>query len=543
MTQLNWSRIVSLLFIIPSVFSVLAESEDDWKTESNLWYSLRIGGATAGVLQTAMAVNKKTGHYRSSENMNLTIQRGEDKVRLSFVTEMEEDSKGHVLSAGYTQTMAQDTVEMSYTFTDDKVKVRSVQAGTVRNSDAPAVSKDHLGKAAIKRKVLAAVQEDTDTITYGTIKPELGADIVNVQSTRLGQAMVDTGAGGVQTYTWETVVVGMPLKVKEWIDINGDVLKMHIDAGTGLIEAEISTQEQAINKAKNEKASPELVDSTNVILSAPNPKLHSWSGAKRARYVVHSKSGDNDSLDLPAQGYQQVKRRSDGGVYVVVDLQTASPASDEDKNDREHIEPSAMVDSADPLVRGIAEKALQESGQHTSLNTAAETEALDSREVYQRAQILRQGVQRHIKKFDLATGYASASETARRASGDCSEHAVLLAALLRADGIPSRVCSGLVYTERQVPNTEGHCDKDDLGCQKNQAMYTVRGSFAWHAWTQAIIGGKWVDLDATLHHTPYSVGHVLMGTSKLSDRTGHADEMKLVSMVGNLKINVEDITM
>lgn len=103
-----------------------------------------------------------------------------------------------------------------------------------------------------------------------------------------------------------------------------------------------------------------------------------------------------------------------------------------------HIEPSAMVDSADPLVRGIAEKALQESGQHTSLNTAAETEALDSREVYQRAQILRQGVQRHIKKFDLATGeskhlkiaslkknfnlnlyigYASASETARRVSG------------------------------------------------------------------------------------------------------------------------------
>lgn len=29
-------------------------------------------------------------------------------------------------------------------------------------------------------------------------------------------------------------------------------------------------------QAKNEKASPELVDSTNVILSAPNPKLHSW---------------------------------------------------------------------------------------------------------------------------------------------------------------------------------------------------------------------------------------------------------------------------
>jgi hypothetical protein len=49
---------------------------------------------------------------------------------------------------------------------------------------------------------------------------------------------------------------------------------------------------------------------------------------------------------------------------------------------------------------------------------------------------------------------------------------------------------------------------------------------------------KWIDVDATLHHTSYSVGHVLMGTSSLSDRTGHADEMKLVSLVGNLKMTV-----
>lgn len=122
---------------------------------------------------------------------------------------------------------------------------------------------------------------------------------------------------------------------------------------------------------------------------------------------------------------------------------------------------------------------------------------------------------------------------------------VLLAAVLRADNIPSRVCSGLVYTEAYISDTEGSCVPGDSGCDEKKAnKYTrngVRGSFAWHAWTQAMIDGAWVDVDATLHNSPYSVGHLLMGTSSLSDASGHADEMMLVSLIGNLKITVDKV--
>ena len=47
---------------------------------------------------------------------------------------------------------------------------------------------------------------------------------------------------------------------------------------------------------------------------------------------------------------------------------------------------------------------------------------------------LRELVNSHIQDKHLSTAYASASETARTASGDCTEHAVLLAAVLRARG-------------------------------------------------------------------------------------------------------------
>ena len=42
---------------------------------------------------------------------------------------------------------------------------------------------------------------------------------------------------------------------------------------------------------------------------------------------------------------------------------------------------------------------------------------------------------------------------ARTRSGDCSEHAVLLTALLRARGIPARVSHGLVYLEQRARAT------------------------------------------------------------------------------------------
>merc|ERR1712086_413107 len=149
------------------------------------------------------------------------------------------------------------------------------------------------------------------------------------------------------------------------------------------------------------------------------------------------------------------------------------------------------------------------------------------------------------------------SEVVRSQTGDCSEYAVLLCALLRADNIPARICSGLVYVEKHGeiqgnPTVDNPYDKKGKKKKKKgkkgkkgsveiaadgstipvgRADHNgVTGNFGWHMWTQAIIDGKWVDLDATLN-TPYSVGLVLLGTTGLADADGHAGEMELVSLI------------
>ena len=86
--------------------------------------------------------------------------------------------------------------------------------------------------------------------------------------------------------------------------------------------------------------------------------------------------------------------------------------------------------------------------------------------------------------------------------------------MLRADGIPSRVATGLVWID-------------------------WADAFGWHMWTQAMLHGRWVDLDATLPMA-YSPGHILVSTSALADGDGQGELIGLLGLLGNLNIEVAE---
>ena len=68
----------------------------------------------------------------------------------------------------------------------------------------------------------------------------------------------------------------------------------------------------------------------------------------------------------------------------------------------------------------------------------------------------------------------------------------------------------------------------------------LTGQYGWHMWTQALIAGKWIDLDATLH-LPFTVGHVLVGTSSMADKDAHNNHMQMAALIGNLAITVDEV--
>jgi hypothetical protein len=86
-------------------------------------------------------------------------------------------------------------------------------------------------------------------------------------------------------------------------------------------------------------------------------------------------------------------------------------------------------------------------------------------------------------------GYADAVQALRTGRGDCTEYAVLLAALARAQGIPTRVVVGMAYSSRFTGQTD---------------------AFSPHAWVQVYDGMRWVSHDAAFDG--FDATHVALAT-------------------------------
>jgi len=155
-----------------------------------------------------------------------------------------------------------------------------------------------------------------------------------------------------------------------------------------------------------------------------------------------------------------------------------------------------------------------------ALQKMAAEAAGDESRPYALADKLRRYVTDEVKDKNLNVGFASASEVCRRKEGDCSEHGVLLAALGRARGLPSRVVLGLAY----VPSFAGTQDV-----------------FGFHMWTQFHIGGQWVDFDAALKESDCSPARIVIATSSLKD-TGLGDlAFAILDIVTGLEIKIDSI--
>ena len=126
---------------------------------------------------------------------------------------------------------------------------------------------------------------------------------------------------------------------------------------------------------------------------------------------------------------------------------------------------------------------------------------------------LERYVYKTLKKNDFSQAFATAAEVAQTHEGDCSEHAVLLAALARACGIPSRVAIGLVYVEGA-------------------------GGFGYHMWTEMYLSGTWVPFDAVSGRGGTSAAYLKLADSSLDGPGAYSSFLPVAQVVGQLKIGL-----
>lgn len=128
---------------------------------------------------------------------------------------------------------------------------------------------------------------------------------------------------------------------------------------------------------------------------------------------------------------------------------------------------------------------------------------------------LEDSVRRKVRYSPFSTSLRPAPDVARSLRGDCTEHAILLAALIRTAGIPARVAGGLAHSSKQL-------------------------GFSGHVWVEALIQDTWVPFDSSIPQQSRAVHHIKLTDSVLTDSrdTGISLFLPLLDLAGQARITV-----
>lgn len=221
-------------------------------------------------------------------------------------------------------------------------------------------------------------------------------------------------------------------------------------------------------------AGAELDIAVNTLIRIDPPILD----AHRKKRIVYKVSTADESPErfLVAGGTQQIRPLTANSVELTVVRKPIPPANSKPvSTDPKFLAPTRFLQSRDSLVVEHAEQAA--SGETDPCRIAA---------------LMEKYVHKRLSKKNFSTAMASAAEVAKHLEGDCTEHAVLLAAMLRVKKVPSRVAAGLVYADKL-------------------------NSFGGHMWTEAFLAGEWIPLDATLGQGGIGAAHIKMADSALDE--------------------------
>jgi hypothetical protein len=467
--------------------------------EIDRWYEIWISGARSG--WSHETVTTEGDLVTTASEMRLTIGRADQNVEIATETWFVETEGGKPIEMRVRQQFGPVPVATAYEFRESDVLVRSSQGETERQTTMPLPEGEWLTPRAATDYLEQRLTSGATEITIRTLDPSNGLAVVTTTRREITPAEVEGPEGKVKGYTAKsrTKVGPNDIPSTEWFDAEGTLLRNETSLGGMQMTMVASTRGDAMLAADP----AELMISTFVKPSRP------ISGARTRKAATYRVSISEGALPaIPASAFQRAETIDDHIALVRVNTQIREPAVDVDRE--AHLAATTYLDKDHELIRELTARAVKGI-------------PADDREA--QAEALRRFVHRHIKSKDLGVAFATATETARSCEGDCSEHGVLLAAMLRAAGIPSRVVAGVVYV-------------DEFAGEK--------GVFGYHMWTQALLESgqdhAWVDLDPTLgRETPFDATHIAFATSRLDEGEAMGSLSAIAPLLGTLEIKVEEI--
>ncbi len=474
------------------------------------WYVIQLQGAKAGWMMERTSEGKD-GRYTTETEMRLKIGRGAQAVEMVMGSTIVEEADGQPVSAKSRSKQGQMQMSREYRFMPTKIVERVVQ-GDEGDKDARVdvnvleiPEGDWFMPAAGGREADRLRESGAEEYTIRMLDTSMGLMAVDVTTRVLGETVVGVFGKKVPAVEHEVLQSAMPgVVTREYVGLDGEMVRTTVALGPGM-ELTVLAADRAV--ATSEFDAPELMAST---LVKPSRAIENARESTRGVYVL--RVPDGKMPELVSGGGQQHTQIDDQSTRV--EIAWRNPSLSRGINFERYLAATSAADKDDPEIIRLVKEALR--GQF-------------GRNEIKRVDAMRKYVHKHITGKDLSVGFATASEVCRTGEGDCSEHAVLLAAMLRADGIPSRVVSGLIYVD---------------------SFLGKEGVFGYHMWTQFCLEnqngfegtGRWFNVDATLPNDMWTdATHIALSTSDLSDEGTMNTMVALGGVLGQLEIEVIEV--
>lgn len=449
----------TLLLVLLLCPAPLAWAADSAPATDTTWMSVMLGGRKIGHLKIDRETTPDT--VTTTQTLSILLNRNGKSIPLSNMIRSVENTDGTPLGfASRTSMSSMDSTVDGQRQADGNFRVTITVGGATRYSYIAWPGQALLNDAQ-RKAMLAASRQPGLHYNLQMFDPA-SQQVMNVAMDVLGNEPVDL-PGGTETLSHQRQRLHQERGdqiLDLWLDSQGRARKGVISMLGRQLEMVACDQACAMAPEQDvDMFRAAMVDSPRPL----TPNLR--ESFLRYRVTIQG----NSTVPLINTDEQRVVHL--GGRQWQIDIGNAYRGG-ETPPQPDDLHANAWLQSDAPAIRELAAQAVGN--------------AVDDRQKMRR---LRSFVSHYITQHGLDVGYASALEVVDTRQGDCTEYAVLLAAMARAEGIPARVVTGMVYADRFASTSR---------------------VFVPHAWVQAWVSGRWQSYDAALRH--FDSTHIALDT-------------------------------
>ncbi len=466
-----WLKIAWIAFVLSCVAPVWADqaqpttalgAKNTGNTGDTRWFVVSVAGKKIGyqrqVLETV------GDHLRQTDTLDIVIERGGQKAALYSETLTEENSAGLPLSfAVRYRASNQETLTQGRVMPDRSVQITESVNAVARPMRTLQLDPAALFPYAQIKKLRASGLKPGSSIQFVAFDPSVMLSFPVVTKV-IRAERANTFAGSKSLLRVEQVMRLPNTDFPSSALVDEKFNLYQLDTEIGGLKMRLAASSRADALAPNDVSNffiEQFAKSQRALSVAQAGAALGYRIRLKTKTSALAPQTDEQRVTANATGFDVLICARCGAANAVEKTPAALALASK---------PTAWLQSDDP---GIKAAALAQ--------TKAKVSGLD------KMRALESFVSAHMSQSNLSTAYASAKEAFESKTGDCTEHALLLAAMGRAAGLPTRIVGGLAY----APDYLGQHD-----------------IFVPHAWMQAYVDGRWQSFDAALGR--FDAGHIAL---------------------------------